>query len=405
MKRHHLAIFTQMGNGHLFPFVGLCTELVARGYRVTFPATERYSRNVSAAGGEVIAFTERPIDTALQAENERRSRLPLDDPSRFDATELEWTYFVSKNEEILAQLIPFYQRDPPDLLLYNRYCFPGRIVARHVGASTVQVSPHFAYPGATRYWQNGVSVSPPGIAAYAERMDAFLANHGLEQSGNLWHLEDLNVHLIPREFQYCPELFDDRFMFAGRSIESRNSVALGAGPFRGPTILISGYSGLPETQFSDASYFKVFIDALGNTDCRCILSIGDRTSPESLGALPKNFELNRYMSNTELLPYVNLFACHGGMGSTLEALYCGVPVLTVPSTPYTNEVAYRVADLGVGTSLSPLQFSTETVRETVISMTGDTELIARTQRMQDAFRSSSGLTAAVSRIDEKFSHG
>jgi MGT family glycosyltransferase len=249
-----------------------------------------------------------------------------------------------------------------------------------------------------------VCLNPPGFADYAEKLDAFLAKHGLTKNGGLWHVEELNIHSVPREFQYRAEIFDDRFMFAGGLLERRfRAVWKSGGDAHKPTILISGYSGLPETQYSNERYFRVFIDALAGAACHCVLSIGDSVSPHSFDPLPPNFEINQRAAHLEILQHADLFACHGGMGSTLEALRSGVPVLAIPATPYTQEVAYRVLELGLGASLPPEQFSVESVREAAERMLESKQLRERVNQMKWCFSRSEGAAAAADRVERYLS--
>jgi len=399
MKRRHIALFTLMGNGHINPMLPLCSELTSRGHRVTCPTINRYSKVFSNAGGEVVPYVETPVDWALRAENEAKSKISLSDSSRLDTTELEWAHFVTSSTDFLSQVCPYYENDEPDFVLYNRYCVPARVIAHRVTVPAAQLSPHFAYHGNTRYWSNGIGMNPPSLITYAEKLDAFLARLGLYDSGNLWHVEELNIHFIPREFQYQSELFDKRFLFAAGLRAREPRLAKRSRDDKRPTILVSGYSGLPETQYSNDLYFRMFVDALADTEYRCILSIGDRTSAHSLGRLPSNFEINESISHLKILPHVDLFACHGGMGSTLEALSTGVPVLAIAATPYTHEVAYRLAQLGLGTSLLLERFGAETLKDTVREMLGDPRLPERVDQMRQRIAESEGAVAAADHVD------
>src|SRR5579862_6018435 len=122
-----------MGNGHFYPILPLCSQLAARGFRVTCPVSDRYSRHVYAAGAEAVVFTETPVDEALRAENEERSTEPAKNSRRFDTSELEWAYFSRSTRELLAQAVPFYEKNVPDVIIYNRYCVAGRIAVHHLG--------------------------------------------------------------------------------------------------------------------------------------------------------------------------------------------------------------------------------------------------------------------------------
>jgi NDP-glycosyltransferase len=272
-------------------------------------------------------------------------------------------------------------------------------VADRCHARPVQLSPHFAYAGKERYWDKGVGSSPAAMTSYADRLDTFLATQGIGTRDNLWHVENLNIHFIPERFQYRREQFDDRFFFSGSLAEVAPDADEARPIGREPIVLISGYSGLPETQSSNEQLFRTFIEALAGFECRCILSIGDRISPSAFGTLPANFEINQHHSHLEILPRVTLFACHAGMGSSLEALYNGVPVLAIPGSPYTDEVAYRIADLGIGARLPRAELSAENVRRFVAQMLGDPQLQERARTMQAIFRSSGGVTATADRVD------
>lgn len=398
MKRQHVAILTLMGNGHLYPVLPLCTELADRGYRVSCPVSPRYAGSVQASGAEAVVFTEPPVDDALRSENEARSRLATSDPSRLETSDLEWSYMTRSMEYFLSQVTEFYDQDPPDLVLYNRYVIAGRILANRYGSLAVQFSPHFAYPGRTRLWRQGEGQNPDELVAYGRMLDSLLASHDIRTRDNLWHVERLNIHFIPREFQYRADLFDDRFFFSGSLLDRPYKSLWHRATDRKPIVLISGYSGLAETKSSNSGYFKLFIEALADLPCRCVMSIGDSVA-ETLGPLPKNFELNRDASHLEILPHASLLACHGGMGSCLEALYNGVPVLVVPSSPYTEEVAYRVTQLGGGISRSRNELSADTIRSAVSKMLRDGPLHERARALRRVFQRSGGVTAIAHRID------
>jgi MGT family glycosyltransferase len=399
MKRRHAAIFTLMGNGHLYPILPLCNELIAHGLRVSVPVNTRYAARVHATGAETVVFTELPVDPALRTENEARAELLASDPSRLETSELEWAHLSKSTADLLAQVMGFYEQDPPDLVLYNRYCIPGRIVAHRHRGPAVQFSPHFAYPGRSRFWQDGTCKNPDGLVSYGEKLDSLLAVHDIPTGDNLWHTEKLNLHFIPREFQYRANQFDDRFFFSG-SLLQRPFEPLWRPPQPSkPLVLVSSYSGLPETRSSDGSYFKLFIEALADSDCHCVLSVGESVSVSSLGRLPANVEVNQSTSHLEILPCAALFACHGGMGSSLEALYNGVPVLAIPNSPYTEEVGQRVKELRVGEVLPRSELCAATIRDIVSAMLRDISLHERAAELRQVFSRSGGAAAAAQRIE------
>ncbi len=394
MARRHIAIFTLMGKGHLSPVLPLCSELVRRGYRVSCAVTSRFIAPVIATGAEPVLYRAAPATEALRAENERRAQSSLDDPARFETSDLEWEHLIRDTDSFLAQVGPFYAEHRPDLIVYNRYSIPARIIARRCQRRAVQFSPHFAYPGRTRYWDRGMCVSPPAMNRYAERLDELFHAHDLRAEGNLWHTELLNIHFLPRQFQYCADLFDETFLFVGSRSSQRTTIASTA-----PVILVSGYSGLAETQTSNLRYFRMFLEAIAGMRCHGILSVGEEMPVDSLAPLPDNVEINRDRPNAELVCRASVFACHGGMSSTLEALCSGVPVLAVPGSPYTLEVAHRVAELRLGRVVPQSELSVAALRQNLEHMIDDQALHERTRDMQRIFAESGGAASAANAVE------
>src|SRR5688500_8640443 len=54
MKPRHIAVFTSMGAGHVYTSLDVCSELIRRGHRVTFPANDFFSAKVREAGVEAL---------------------------------------------------------------------------------------------------------------------------------------------------------------------------------------------------------------------------------------------------------------------------------------------------------------------------------------------------------------
>ena len=154
---------------------------------------------------------------------------------------------------------------------------------------------------------------------------------------------------------------------------------------------------LNDTRLNYANYFDLFVDGLADLPYHFILSIAEESFDRPL---PANFELNRRASHLEILPRAALAVCHGGMTSTLEALYHGVPVLMFPQSERCDEVAYRAEELGLGVRLPNIEASVELVRKTVMDMIKNDSLRARVEDSRRAFRSSGGSALAADRIED-----
>jgi MGT family glycosyltransferase len=398
MKRRHVAIFTNLGNGHVYPTLGLCSELIKRGYRVTYATNEQYAARIHQTGAEPVIFSPAEFKACDIADvTEARRGLPVLDPRWWPTyASIVFPWFLNDATATLPQVERFYSRDTPDLVIYDRFAFAGRILARRLEVPSVQVS--FCLAPYQNYLirQNGVFLTPEPMLEFAKMLDSFLASHGIDEADNLCHIEKLNIYFLPRAFQHCGDWFDDRFCFVGACLNRPFEPTWRDNSVGKPILLISGQSdGI------DNGYFRLFIDALSGLDYHVILSVGRHISDASLGVIPENFEVNRNRYHLEMLPRTALTICQVGLGTTLESIYYGVPLIAVPPDPFTEETAYRIAELGVGIHLPRHTMTVDVIREKVERALGDTSVADRVKHMQKVFKGSGGAPQAADRI-EKF---
>jgi MGT family glycosyltransferase len=100
-----------------------------------------------------------------------------------------------------------------------------------------------------------------------------------------------------------------------------------------------------------------------------------------------------------VLRHAAAFVSHAGMGSTMEALYYGVPLVCVPQMVEQEANAARVAELGLGVRLDPESLTADDLRAAVDAVTGDAAIRAALDRMRDAVRKAGGAVAAADAIE------
>jgi MGT family glycosyltransferase len=397
MNRLHIAVFTHLARGHIYSVLPLCTELVGRGHRVTYPTNDHFAQTIQDSGAEPILIGTQRMPVELLEESRKVMALQGTDP-RVKATDRKWaSYAFSDAEAFLQRVEPFYQTDVPDLILYDRYHIPGRIFSRRHDIPAAQMTTHFAFYNNLAGRKNGVCGNSDEVIAWAQELDSFLSSHGITAANNYWHVENLNIHFIPKEFQHNIEYFDDRFCFAGALLNRHYQPLWKTSSNGKPVILISGMT-LPNDDAMDyTDYFGTLVDALSGEPYHCILSLGDGDFSQPV---PDNFEINRRASHLDILPHAALFIGHGGATSTLEAIYNGVPALLIPRSELCDEIAYRVEELGIGTRLSMESLSVATIRSIVSSMLENRSLRTRVAAMRDVFSRSGGAELAADRIED-----
>lgn len=128
--------------------------------------------------------------------------------------------------------------------------------------------------------------------------------------------------------------------------------ALSAEPSRPtePLVLVSlstfGFRGLGRT-------WQKVLDAVEGLDARVVATVGPAVDPSEL-RVPENVEMHRWLPHAELLPRASVVVTHGGHGTAMAALAHGVPLLTLPLEPTSDQpaVGRAVARAGAGLTLS-----------------------------------------------------
>jgi MGT family glycosyltransferase len=391
MAKQHIAVFTPFIGGHVYPALGVCSELASRGHRVTYPIDSGFAARVRAAGATPIEFN---------APEFRFAQTTAQDVASDDSE--DWSSFIAVAPWLLEtaaalvnELGTLYARDPPDLILYDWFAFAGRILARRLGCPASQLHFHFAHHHDSLMRIDGVCTNPRALLSFAESVDTFLSTYGFQERGHLWRFEKLNIFCVPREIQYDVDSFDDAFRFVGATHNRQPRAGSWSRAETGKRLLLIS----EPTSSTGSEFLELCIETFAGANYEVVFSKAPNTPEISGVRLPHNFSINRNVFNCEILPSANLMLCLAGMGTTLEALYHGVPVVAVPSNPFNAEVAYRLAELGLGLQLRQREMTPHTLRAAVDAAFADETLLRRVKRMQPHLANSPGAQAAATAIE------
>ncbi len=128
------------------------------------------------------------------------------------------------------------------------------------------------------------------------------------------------------------------------------------------------------------------------------MSIGEKTQISDLGEIPKNFIVKNYVPQTEVLTYTKLFITHGGMNSTSEGLYYGIPLIVIPQSADQPVIAGQVANLGAGITLQMKSLTASQLRETVDHVLRHPSFHKAVANIRESFQKSGGYQQAVDEI-------
>jgi len=394
MRPRHIAVFTGMAAGHVNPHLDVCSELIRRGHRVTFPANEKFAARVRETGAEAIELEFYKLSHPKKLFESLKS---CDDADFWrQVAHVGFPSYFMGALYIVGELEEFYATNPPDVILWEGLNIAGRILAKQLRRPAIQMRTHFA----RHNWiarLGGAYTTPQPMLEFSQVLDNFMSVLGFEGKGQIWHAEPLNIILIPREFQFDVDSFDNRFKFVGVTFSQRaNTTSLkNRADYGQPLLLISEGSNSVDDRF-----LRLCIEAFAESRYHVVFLKGVHSTEISTTGLPHNFEVSCDIANREILPFADVAVCQAGMGTTLECLYHGVPVVGVPPHPFNAEVAFRVAELGLGLHVPERSMTPLLLKDAVDTASMDEALRRRVRRMQDNLKGNRGAELAANAIEE-----
>jgi len=208
----------------------------------------------------------------------------------------------------------------------------------------------------------------------------------------------LTIVYTTRAFQPFGEEFDQTYKFIGPSISTRliqDNFDLTAIKEKRPIYISLG------TVFNQAiDFYKLCFEAFGNSNHTVVMSIGKQTPLIDLGEIPQNFIVKKYVPQTEVLKYSKLFITHGGMNSTNEGLYYGVPLIVLPQSADQPIIAEQVAKIGAGMKLEMQGLTANQLSEAADHVLNGTSFHKAVSNIRASMQKSGGYHRAVEEIFE-----
>ncbi|MFI1224660.1 macrolide family glycosyltransferase [Streptomyces sp. NPDC020884] len=378
----HIALFNIPADGHVFPNLALAAELTKRGHRVSFSIDEKHAPQVAATGATPVLY-----DTTFP-DASRGERFPIDDVIAMSS------FFLNEAITVLPQQREAFGSDVPDLVVYDYAALSAQVLAHQWGVPAVRISPTRV---SARTYEDDLApfyasvFDNPDWLAYLDRFQEFLDAGDIKISVDEFlyvGLADRYLVTIPEAFQSDAAELGDRYDFVGPIIRDEDHQADWQPPSDGrPVVLVAFGTVAPEVPAVQQIFFEC-AEAFADTPWHVVMSIGNHLTAEDFGPLPKNVEVIADAPQLQILSQAAAFITHAGMGSTMEAIHHGVPMVAVPLAFDQMENARLIAELGLGVRVPFEGIVGEDLRDAVEQVTADGDaadhLDAVRQRMQAA---------------------
>jgi len=393
-----ILFFPAPAHGHVNPMLPLARELVSRGDEVLFYVTPEFEAVVRATGASV-----RFLDKALSIREDLSG--PGGSPPGFQQILPELFGLMSLGLREAPRMAEQARAEKADGVVYDPMALWGRAIAHLLGlpAAIFQTSFAMSSPWIQREMKKTFNGRPP-LAALRPLLQMqwnslmLELRHGVPRLGmkGMFALaEGLNIIPVPRSYQPDAELFDARHLFVGPSVAPRGDH--GDFPLEqldGKPVLFISLGTSPMNQQPD--FYKACFEAFRDTRWQVVMACGKHLEPARLGPTPSNFIVRKRVPQVEILFKARVFLTHGGMNSTMEGLWHGVPLAVFPQFGDQPINAARVTAMGLGATLTRQDALTpQVLRETVERLDTDPGYRTRMAGFQKELQEAGGQRRAA----------
>ncbi|MDM5337340.1 glycosyltransferase [Fictibacillus enclensis] len=387
-------LFINAGSeGHINPTIGMVQELISRGEEVVYFTVEAFRDRVEKTGATVRTFDGEAFIKAFLSGGR--------------------TYLLERIngllhtvDVVIPSVLGQIEGEHFDYMIHDSMFGCGRFLTQILKLPAISSCTSFAHTKdsfESMLEHLSQDIPPKTLATikedYQNLKTKLKENYDVE-IGSPYEVfcnpAPLTIIYTTREFQPSGDTFDPSYKFVGPSISLRPSKGnVDFAEIKGKDLI---YISLG-TVFNQATeFYKLCFEAFGDSEHNVIMSIGHRTQKAALGKIPKNFIVENYVPQTEVLKEADLFITHGGMNSANEGLYYGVPLLVIPQSADQPMVAQQVVNMGAGKKLQMEHLTAAQLHEAADAILNEPSFRLQVEKTSESFKKAGGYLQAVDEV-------
>lgn len=135
-------------------------------------------------------------------------------------------------------------------------------------------------------------------------------------------------------------------------------------------------------------------------DVQLVISLGQKTNSQSQLDLPGSPIVVGYAPQMELLKKASLVITHGGLNTTLESLYNGVPLVAIPISYDQPGVAARLVWTGAGEAVGLSRLNVPRLKTAIKGVLSEVSYKNNANRLQKALHRLGGVAQAADVVEQ-----
>ncbi|MBV7329457.1 glycosyl transferase family 1 [Chloroflexi bacterium TSY] len=390
-------------HGHINPTLPVVAELVRRGEKVVYYATDLFRAKVEATGAEYRSFGPQELFERQLA---------------YGGIFGGMAGLIEATEEILPNLLAELRDDLPDYLLLEAHSVPGNLVQKILDLPAMTLCAMFAFnerlisPPALNRFMYAQAPAPVvldgllGLNHYTEVAQRISQRYGILCPNIIEYLSNpqpLNIVFTSQYFQIGgDQAFDDTYKFVGPSVTPNIETNQVHQDDNFPWDALTGqpliYISMGTMYNADADFYHACFDAFADSPYQVVLSVGHRLGETALRQPPANFIVRQFVPQLEILQQAALFVTHGGMNSANEGILFHAPMLVLPQQADHYVVARQVGELGAGIVLDRFQATPEQLKSLSAQVLANPSYKAACEKIAKSLRAGGGYRRAADEI-------
>jgi MGT family glycosyltransferase len=394
--------------GHINPTLPVVRELVRRGNKVTYYATEEFRARIEQSGATYHSY---PLDTISPEAIARATE--SGDATRVPRIILEATKTLLPFTEMAVQNLQ------PDVIVLDSNALWGHMAAKKLHLPTISLMTTFMISFSQlkqlriTEWLHLFLPAIRGFMGTAKVRSQVLRQFGKElypPNPTFPIRGALNIAFFPKSLQVPNSHITKSFRYVGTTLSNKEKEivppdfplhTLG----RNPVIYIS----LGTLHAGSKDFFRQCFTAFADMPVQCVLSAGKQTDIARLGEIPANFIVRQSVPQLTILKKASVFITHGGMNSTLEALYYGVPLIFIPQQIeqllISLAIAKRDAGLVLRENAAGKHVTADILKEALTRLLAESQFQNSARQMSSELRRADGYRKAADEIDLFYQRG
>ncbi|RQO65149.1 hypothetical protein DBR43_30290 [Pedobacter sp. KBW06] len=270
-------------------------------------------------------------------------------------------------------LIAEVEREQPDFIIYPHLSIWAKLIARYFKLPAIMCSTTFVMDQRIMipYFRKFRTATGAGTEKvdqafnFLSKAKQLYKRLNITERVDIWdayiNSGNLNLVLIPEEFQPDINLLDESYKFIGF-----------------PTILPAKtserklvYVSLGTILNVDTAFYNICIQAISSLQLEGIISLGKSLKKESLDPVGNEITLAESVDQNATLLEAAVFVTSGGMASVSEAVAAKTPMIVIPQTTEQKITAERIADLGLGVHLDRSALTMPNLSERILQLMND----------------------------------